>query len=151
MSVLSADPFPLSAHFPNLLPPPLHCPFSAATRLVANAVRGLSYLHKRAGITHGDVKAANMMVDGSCSVLKLCDFGMAGREYFVVCLRFPFLRSLSFAPPFVVVVPCSRLLSPLRAWLRQTKIKPSREDEPPTTPPPVKPIRSAKHGTPVHM
>ena len=67
--------------------------------LVADAVRGLNYLHKHVNITHGDVKAANMVVDASCTVLKLCDFGLAGRGCFVLLslscrLAFSFLLLL---------------------------------------------------------
>lgn len=61
---------------------------------MADAVRGLSYLHKHANITHGDVKAANMMINASCNVLKLCDFGMAGREcLFVFLVALPSLTA----------------------------------------------------------
>jgi len=39
-------------------------------------MRGLNYVHSK-GITHRDIKPQNLLVDPSCHILKICDFGSA--------------------------------------------------------------------------
>lgn len=39
-------------------------------------LRGLAYIHSQ-GIMHRDIKPANLLVDPTCHILKICDFGSA--------------------------------------------------------------------------
>jgi len=41
-------------------------------------MRGLNYIHK-IGICHRDIKPQNLLVDPTCHILKICDFGSAKR------------------------------------------------------------------------
>ncbi|MFC7752904.1 serine/threonine-protein kinase [Tsukamurella soli] len=55
-------------------------PLPLATEIVAGAGDGLDYAYQRHGITHRDVKPANILVefhDGRIAAVKLADFGIA--------------------------------------------------------------------------
>lgn len=41
-------------------------------------LRGLAYIHGEA-VMHRDIKPLNLLVDPSCHILKICDFGSAKR------------------------------------------------------------------------
>jgi len=41
-------------------------------------LRGLAYVHNE-GVIHRDIKPQNLLVDPSCHILKICDFGSAKR------------------------------------------------------------------------
>ena len=43
-------------------------------------LRGLAYIHSE-GVIHRDIKPANLLVDPTCHVLKICDFGSAKRNH----------------------------------------------------------------------
>jgi hypothetical protein len=56
------------------VPPPI----ARTLSLVRQICQGLAYAHRH-GIVHRDVKPANLMVSGDSGVLKVLDFGVAGR------------------------------------------------------------------------
>ena len=37
-------------------------------------MRGLAFIHKE-GVMHRDIKPHNLLIDPSCHILKICDFG----------------------------------------------------------------------------
>ena len=41
-------------------------------------IRGLAHIHGE-GVMHRDIKPQNLLVDPSCHILKICDFGSAKR------------------------------------------------------------------------
>lgn len=49
-------------------------------RLMAGVVRGVDFLGSELGITHCDLKPANLMANRDLSCLKICDFGLAASE-----------------------------------------------------------------------
>lgn len=60
---------------PAAVPPPPARPATEGLTLIAQTVRGLSYLHEH-GLSHGDVKPSNVLLSAS-GAAKLSDFGFA--------------------------------------------------------------------------
>ena len=67
------------------LPEPLAC------RFARQLFKGLEFCHSK-GVVHRDVKPSNLMVTSE-GILKICDFGVAGTQFFSL--------SLNVAPPLL--------------------------------------------------
>lgn len=59
---------------------------------------GLRYLHEEKRLLHGDLKSANILIQGDFKTAKICDFGVSLKldEKVVNALFFFFLVSLLF-------------------------------------------------------
>ena len=58
----------------------LDCPAYSADEMafvVKEVAKALHYLHKEKNLLHGDLKAANVLIEGDFDAVKLCDFGVS--------------------------------------------------------------------------
>ena len=46
-------------------------------RIIMQILKALAYLHEIKKIMHRDIKPQNLLVDPTCHILKVCDFGSA--------------------------------------------------------------------------
>ena len=63
-------------------------------------LRGLAYIHCE-GVIHRDVKPANLLIDPTCHILKICDFGSAKR-YHAEDESIPYICSRFYRAPELI-------------------------------------------------
>lgn len=52
-------------------------PSTKALKVIVDIASALDYLHNTARILHGDIKSANVLINGDFEICKLCDFGVS--------------------------------------------------------------------------